>query len=433
MPSTRRQLLATAGSALLGGCVGFDPFGSGRGDPPAPALTEPADWAHPEYDAGNTRSVPGYAAPDELGSDGWVAEFTEIEPTDVAGPVVADGIVYVAVSGIRRGQEAERLVALDARTGEERWRVSGAGSMTAKPPIVSGETVFWLSSDDGIRALHPSDGSARWTSGAANHSRLIPAHGLLLTGRGSVGNPSLAALDPRTGNRYWSRSNGERRWIPLAADDEAFYARLEGDDEERPDELHALDPATGDTRWSTPRASPRAATVRSGTVYCSTGRPDAQELLTFDGQDQEVRWNETHDLQFEQDDGSGLNAEQNVAAVTDDLLLLHYDFHGAMHGRIEARDPDTGDTRWTVEETGDEPVSHAPPVVAGDRVYLVQWQDSDGDEIDSTLRVLHRNRGDELARVDLPEPSDMPPVVAGGRLFLRTQPSHRSFGLRVLE
>jgi outer membrane protein assembly factor BamB len=431
MPATRRRLLATAGIALLGGCSGIDLFGSDRGDPPAPALTEPADWEHPEYDAGNTRAPPGDAAPDDLESDGWTVEFTDIDPTDVAGPVVADGIAYIVLAGRWGSVEAERLVAFDAGTGDERWRVEGEGSLYAHPPAVSGESVLWLSSGGTVRSLHPVDGATRWRRSVATHSRVLPAHGLVLTGRGAGGNASLAALDPRTGNTYWSRSSGGRRWTPLAADEDAFYAMLGGDGAEQPPALHALDPATGETRWSTRRVSPRTATVRSGVVYCSTGPPAAQELLAFDGRDQAVSWAETNDLQFPDDDGF-VNVEQDVAALTEETLLLHYDFHGAANDRIEARDPDTGDVRWSVIGADDEQAAYAPPVVAGDRVYLVEWRDDDAGDPDSTLRVLDRDGGNERTRVDLPEPTVAAPVVADGHLFLRTEPSNDTAGVRVL-
>ncbi len=397
-----------------------------------PALTEPDDWAMPDYDAGNTRSPPGYAAPDDLDTAAdWTVEFTEIEPDDVAGPVVADGVAYVALAGRRRGREAERLVALDARTGDERWRVSGPGGRDASPPVVSGETVFWLTSAGELRALHPTDGSTRWTRDVRNHSRQVPAHGLVLTVRGSHSNPRLAAIDPRSGTPYWTRSEGERGWDVLAADDDAFYVRLGAATDDQPVEFHALDPLTGESRWSTSRVESRGATVHAGTVYCSSGRPDARELLAFDTGRRDAEWSEIHDLQ-RTDDGVTTNGAQNVAAVTDDLLLLHYDFHGATHDRIEARDPDTGDALWTVAGTGDDPVLYAPPVVAGNRVYLVQWRYDDAGDTDSTLRVLDRDGGDELTRLDLPEPTVTAPVVADGRLFLRTEPTARSAGISVL-
>lgn len=284
MQPSRRQVLVTAGTTLFGGCASLRRFTRpDRRGQPVPFLTEPGDWAHPEYDPANTNAPPGSAAPDTIAeSPAWTAEFTASELEVATRPVVADGIAYLALAGVDRGEEFERLVATDIRTGEERWRFEVHGSAFAYPPIVAGETVFWLAAADTVYALHPVDRRVRWRHVGANHTVPLVAHGLVLTVGGTPAEPVLQALDPHTGTPYWTRSEGGRDWTLVAADDEAFYVTLRTDTDEQSSELHALAPMTGETRWMTPRVAPRTAGLNSSSLFTVTGRSESQELVALD-------------------------------------------------------------------------------------------------------------------------------------------------------
>jgi len=53
-------MLATTGATLLGGCLGLaPPSGTDRDALSARFLSEPTDWAHPDYDAVSTGAPPG--------------------------------------------------------------------------------------------------------------------------------------------------------------------------------------------------------------------------------------------------------------------------------------------------------------------------------------------------------------------------------------
>lgn len=427
MPSpTRRALLAAAGTVGFAGCSSLDRL-VGRPKPdPAPFLHEPTDWAHPGYDAGNTGAAPGAAAPESLAATPtWTAEIEADEVDHVHTPVIADGVVYLPVRGYDRGEEFERLVAFDAGTGEERWRRETRDSGNLHTPAVARETVYWLTDANRRLALNAADGSPRWERGGANHRPPVPAHGVVLDVGGSSTDPRLVARDPATGDPYWRRGN-EGDWQPLGADGDQFYARLDARTAEGTDRLHAVDPTTGETRWATDRVAPflEPLAAGEGRVFGTDGRPDSQRLVALDARTGERVWSIARDLQRPFDDGERLvNGEQPPVALADDTLLVHVGFHGAYDDRIEARDPATGDVRWTYGDDGDDdPVSFGRPAVAGDRVFLTAVTDRRGDGYPSgSLRTLSLADGTERERLSLDAPSFEGPVLAGGRCLVVTR------------
>lgn len=427
MPPSRRTFLATASLPLFGGCTRLrNLVGNEQPPPPAPFLSEPGDWEHPEYDAANTNAPPGYAAPDSISTTpDWTAEFSVDTIDHFGGPLVADGMAYFVFTGVEKSDEFQRLVALDVRTGDERWRVTRTGIAHVSPPTVAGESVFWLPRGSGLYALNAADGSKKWTHEESTRGRPLVGHGLVLVVGGTHREPVLQALDPQSGRSYWTRSDGERGWRVLAADDDAFYVRLGPDTSDDAPELHALDPRTGETLWATSRVSPRNVALRSGYLVTSTGRPDARELLVLDIETRDVEWTETRDLQRSYSNGT-VNGRQSVAAVTDEFVLVHLDFHGRFHDRIEARSLESGEVIWTHEGSGAGRVSYTP-VVAGDRLYVAEMWDTDR-ETTTSIRVLDLADGTVHSDVSL-SASSWRAIVADGRFFHVSRPSHETVSL----
>jgi outer membrane protein assembly factor BamB len=413
---SRRHLLATVGATLVAGCAEVDGLlaGGERRTPPPPTLSESADWEQPGHDARRTRAPPGHAAPDALpATPAWTESLTATQLDRLSTPVVADGQVYVALGGVDRGEEFERLLALDARTGERLWDLEVTGSAFAYAPVVAGDVVVWPG--DGGHGVAAADGGERWRHDGTDHVVPVAAHGLVLT-TGGAREPTLEALDPATGDPFWTRTRGERRWIPLAGDDEAFYATLRADTDDQSPELHAIDPVSGETRWSTAAVAPREAALNATHLFASTGRPDARELVALDLAGRTVDWSATRDLQ-RTSGAETINGQQTVAAVTDDVLLVHLDFHGYEHDRVEARSPESGAVRWSHDPAGDGIVSIGAPVVAGRRVFLTETTDREDGPPASRLRVLDLRDGDQLAVAPLSDQSHGAPVVADGSLF----------------
>jgi outer membrane protein assembly factor BamB len=71
----------------------------------------------------------------------------------LAIPAIADGIVYVVTEGI--------LYAVDADTGEEHWRVA-IGSAVESSPAVADGTLYFGTSDGSVIALDAATGEERW-------------------------------------------------------------------------------------------------------------------------------------------------------------------------------------------------------------------------------------------------------------------------------
>jgi outer membrane protein assembly factor BamB len=143
----------------------------------------------------------------------------------------------------------------------------------------------------------------------------------------------------------------------------------------------------------------------------------------------EVEWSVKRDLQQQSavDGDEAVDGGQTVVALTEETLLVHVEFGGFADDRVEARDPATGDVRWTYADDGDEPVSFGRPVVAGDRVFLTTVTDQRGEGWPSgALRTLSLSDGTERERVPLDAPSFVGPVVAGERCFVVTSPAFLS-------
>ena len=136
-------------------------------------------------------------------------------------PIVANGVVYLsALLYLENNSSRGVVLAMDARTGRERWRtvideadvyMSVAGQMV----YVGGSYAY------GLRA---SDGHVVWRYGArAQYYQPVAAAGVVFLGSTSSGsfhpfgigsNDFLTALDARTGARYW-RTSADVECMPL--------------------------------------------------------------------------------------------------------------------------------------------------------------------------------------------------------------------------
>jgi outer membrane protein assembly factor BamB len=213
----------------------------------------------------------------------------------------------------RQGDDDTTMIALDAATGTERWRVAGAGK-PVRTPTVANDTMY-VPMDNGIQAIdlvaqapdwhttfaegQEHDGDSEWAEVPAVVGGTVYAGTHLGT---------LYAIDAATGTVEWEftaeglpeeqlmdeepvpevRRTGRFDGPVAVADGIVYAANWDS-------RLYAVDAATGEKVWSTFQYSPIDWTSRpsppavyDGTVYTSTRQSGA--VIALDAQTGEQEW-----------------------------------------------------------------------------------------------------------------------------------------------
>lgn len=248
-----------------------------------------------------------YALDARTGDVAWEADVGH--RVGSSSPAVVDGTVYLGTVGdgplVVTGEtdedafEAAAVVALDAATGEERWRYGEFGrkeNVDASPAVADG-TVFVGGGEGAVVALDAATGGERWRreTGASVRASPAVAGGTVYVGVHEAG--EVVALDAGDGTEVWRAGLDGRnvKASPAVADGTVFAASTRlvgctGDCEDAPDStgfLSALDAADGTRRWRHETAPDTRSdpAVADGVVYF--GRGDGFEAVTADG---ESRW-----------------------------------------------------------------------------------------------------------------------------------------------
>lgn len=174
---------------------------------------------------------------------------TTLSPRSGGPPVLlvieqgpAPGVVVVA-------EEDRKLVALDVRTGEPRWRFAAArGGQFAL--LRYGRLLYVASSDSHFNAIDVEDGTVVWRFADRTQFMLPPAaHGdTLLVSGGRPGRPEgrLYGLDAFSGKpRFGLPLSGGAMTAAIVADDVALIPARSG----RRNELITVDIKTGQELW----------------------------------------------------------------------------------------------------------------------------------------------------------------------------------------
>ncbi|MFT4889907.1 MAG: outer membrane protein assembly factor BamB [Halobacteriales archaeon] len=253
MPSrpSRRALLASLGTIALAGCTGDDDAdgssptttsdvkpttsstdaptsspGSTPSPTPEPTPEAPStigsEWPMPAHDPGRSNYAPAAAGPTDR-----VAELWRVTADgDLSAPVVAGGTLFV-------GGADGSVLALDARSGDERWRRS-VGGPAATPRVMDGQV--YVPTRSSIAAFDADDGGKRWRVETPDRvdgheadgrgepsSLLVAAHGVYWLSRG--GTPAVVALASDDGSERW-RTEIRDPWSPrlFASDDTVFLS-----------------------------------------------------------------------------------------------------------------------------------------------------------------------------------------------------------------
>ncbi len=246
-------------------------------EPPIPPLADV-----PEYRGGPDRTGVFPGPPIEAQP---VPLWTRSTPTGIAfNSILGDGVLVI-------GDQAGHLYGLDARTGDEQWRVDGKPVVSSSPSYADGIVTY----EDGDRVLHAIDvhtAAERWSArvdavpGGDAPSGTEIADGVVYIGDGShhllgfnlstgaqtfsadapggvgiatvsgdtayttIRGGSVAAISVRDGSVRWQfQTISQVAGVTMVTDDTVFVAALDAQASEPVGELDALDASTGAVRW----------------------------------------------------------------------------------------------------------------------------------------------------------------------------------------
>lgn len=174
--------------------------------------------------------------------DGEAIAHTRIAPR-VGGTSVGTTIGGGALPPmVVLAEAASRLVAIDLRTGEPRWRFSSRRGGNFR--LRKAGRLLLVTCDGVIHALDIASGEDVWRFAARHRFSEAPAViGDVAVVAGDSGRPTVHGLDLLTGEELWSRRLEERICHQLVGAAGAVLVPLERD------QLLALDPHTGTPLW----------------------------------------------------------------------------------------------------------------------------------------------------------------------------------------
>lgn len=247
-PLSRRQALAVGAGALatLAGCFG----GPDRSLPETPT----GEWRQRARDARNSGSADVTVPP--RGTPAW-----DEGEAHVAAPLVSEETVFSA---------ADEVTALDAKTGDEQWKVDLPEKADYTPALLGDRLI--VGAGDRLVALDRDDGSEVWRTSLPELTR-TPVVGTLGDPAFvvvNVADAGLRAFDLGSGDRLWrDRTLGAHQ--PAIADGTVYVTgyREDGDT----GVVRALDAADGSRRWERDLDHPDTAPIVAdgGLVVCDGG------------------------------------------------------------------------------------------------------------------------------------------------------------------
>jgi outer membrane protein assembly factor BamB len=267
---------------------------------------------------------------------------------------VADGLLVGGHPDQRvRDARGAAIVALDAVTGVERWRVFVSDAL-GDAVVVDG-TVYIGGADGLLRALDLASGTMRWMTQPSDdpQARLLDgvavAEGVVVA---ATSDGVLHAIDAATGQEGWRMDDlgGGIGAGPVAAEGIVLVTDANGT-------LHALDLEDGSRRWSEELGSVHEPALHDGAVVVGAVVEGEDVLLTLDGGDGSVRSRTT------------LPAPVTAQPALTDGTVFVMDEAGALHA-LAGTD---GTERWAIQ-AGD--AGSQPPVVVDGLVLVASEEGS---------------------------------------------------------
>lgn len=174
--------------------------------------------------------------------------------------VIAEGSLYFGTSD-------GYVIALDAVTGAERWRLQPPGSTHVDAPAFGSGLIFVGTDGAGFVAIDPARGQVVWqgdTDGEDTGTAAV-ADGVAYLGVGTdVTKGKLRAFDAGTGRLLWT-SDDDLLQLPTVGDGVAYSATMKG-------LVVAVDVGTGATQWRLNlNGEVRAPVIADGVLYLFAG------------------------------------------------------------------------------------------------------------------------------------------------------------------
>ncbi|MBA4165286.1 MAG: pyrrolo-quinoline quinone [Erythrobacter sp.] len=275
------------------------------------------------------------------------------------GASVADGKVY-ATNGVGE------VVALDAATGDMKWKVQPAGPLRGSPTIAFGQ-VFVMTQDNQIIALDAGTGELVWQEVASATQAGVFGVAAPAAGQGTV----IAGYSSGELSAY-RYENGRTLWADALARTSIST------------EVGALTDIDADP------------IIDSGRVYAlgQGGRMAAYDLLTG----QRI-W------------------ELNLAGISTPAIAGEWIFTLTDDARLLAIARSTGKVRWLTqmqqfrkEKKKEDPIYWTGPVLAGGQLWVAS---SEGQ-----VYKVSVGEGSTSLFTDLGQPVSLPPIVADNMLYI---------------
>ncbi len=258
-----------------------------------------------------------YALNADNGQVAWVVSDVAKDRI-IAPPLQVEEMVFV-------GTADNVLLALDAGSGQLRWRFDTGHSIWGQPTYDDG-VLFVSSLDKEVYALDADSGREIWrhTFAGAVASKPIVDDGLVYV---SSFDKRLHALDRETGNEEWSAEAGDWVWAaPVLNGDLVYYVDVSGN-------VYAVEAASGTRVWmqnigGLVRATPLLV---DGVLYvASAGDVNVNEaerqgaLIALDDEDGRELWRKTTSAPL-YTTPVAVNDTIVVALISQDALLLVFD------------------------------------------------------------------------------------------------------------
>ena len=151
-----------------------------------------------------------------------------------SSPTVVDGVVYI-------GSRDKFLYAVDAASGELRWRY-GTGAWVNSTPAIADGIVYAGSYDHSLHAVDAASGELRWRYETGDEVESSPA---VAGGTVYIGSRDtfLYAVDADSGELRWRYATGD--WVrssPVVVEGVVYVGSDDG-------YVYAIDAASGELRW----------------------------------------------------------------------------------------------------------------------------------------------------------------------------------------